>query len=77
MKNILISVPDTLATRMRASIPTRQRSKTIARLIDEEVKKREKLLYDCARAVEAETALSKEMEEWNGTLNDGIQHESW
>jgi hypothetical protein len=76
MEKILISVPDTLVARMRASIPTRQRSKTIVRLIDNELKKREKRLYDCAVEVEAETALNKEMKDWNVTLNDGIQDES-
>ncbi len=41
MEKILISIPNTLAVRMRASIPVRQRSKTIVHLIDKEVKKEE------------------------------------
>ncbi len=77
MQNLLISVPDKLIARMRASIPARQRSKIIARLIDEEIKKRETLLYECAAAVEADNGLHKEMEEWKVTLGDGINNGSW
>ena len=77
MEKFLISVPDTLAIRMRASIPARQRSKTIVQLIDKEVKKREKLLYECAVTVEADTSLHQEMEAWDVTLNDGVKNGSW
>lgn len=77
MKKILISIPDELACRMRAAIPSRQRSKTITHLIEEEVKKREKLLYECAQAVEKDQALNKEMNEWDATLEDGLEDESW
>jgi tRNA/tmRNA/rRNA uracil-C5-methylase (TrmA/RlmC/RlmD family) len=77
MEKVLISVPDQLAARMRATIPARQRSKTIAHLIEEEVIKREQSLYECAVAVEKDSALHKEMEEWNTTLKDGLNDESW
>jgi hypothetical protein len=77
MEKFLISMPDNLATRMRASIPVRQRSKTIVRLIDEEVKKRERLLYECAIAVEKDASLNQEMKEWDVTLSDGVKNGSW
>ena len=77
MEKLLISVPDKLAIRMRASIPARQRSKVITCLIDAEVKKREKLLYECAAAVEADSLLHQEMEEWSVVLGDGIKNGSW
>lgn len=77
MEKVLISIPDNLAARMRATIPARQRSKTITHLIEEEVMRREKSLYECALAVENDKALKKEMEEWENTLNDGLDDETW
>lgn len=77
MEKVLISIPDQLAIRMRAAIPTRQRSKTITHLIEEEVKKREKSLYACAAAVEKDKALHNEMKDWDVTSNDGLEDESW
>lgn len=72
MQKVLISLPDQLASRLRATIPARQRSKIITRLIEAEVKRREKALYECALAVESDAALTKEMEEWDVTLTDGL-----
>lgn len=76
MKKVLISVPDKLAIRMRAAIPARQRSKTITHLIEKEILRREEALYNCAAAVEKETKLNEEMQEWDSTLMDGLD-ESW
>jgi len=78
MEKVLISVPDQLAMRMRAAIPARQRSKTITHLIEEEVKRRERALYECAAAVEKDAALRREMKDWDITLQDGLNDdESW
>ncbi len=77
MNKILISMPDQLAARMKAAIPSRQRSKVIAKLIEEEVSKREQSLFDCAAAVEKDTALNEEMKEWDLTSGDGLDNESW
>ena len=77
MLKVLISIPDQLAARMRATIPERQRSKTIAHLIEEEVKKRERDLYLCAMEVEKDEALNKEIKEWDVTIKDGLNDESW
>jgi hypothetical protein len=77
MEKILISIPDELISRMRATIPARQRSKTIASLIETEVKKREQLFYACAVAVENDTLLRDEMEEWDITLENGLNDGSW
>jgi tRNA/tmRNA/rRNA uracil-C5-methylase (TrmA/RlmC/RlmD family) len=77
MEKVLISVPDQLAMRMRAAIPARQRSKTITHLIEKEVEKREKTLYECAMAVEKDAALNREMKDWDITLEDGLDNESW
>jgi len=80
MHKVLISIPDDLAYRLRVSIPARQRSKIIASLLEKEINQREKNLYTCALAVEKDTALNKEMDEWDITSNDGLkveEDESW
>ncbi len=62
---------------MRALIPSRQRSKIITSLIEAEVAKRETRLYECAKAIEADEALSHEMAEWErATLIDGLQNDA-
>lgn len=76
MTKVLVSIPNQLVIRMRAAIPARQRSKTIAKLIEKEVLKREQALYECAAAIEKDSALNEEMEEWNTTLSDGLNDES-
>lgn len=77
MTKVLISIPDKIASRMRASIPQKQRSKVIVQLIEKEIEKREKALYECAAAVEQDNELNNEMNEWDVTLKDGITDESW
>ena len=64
---------------MRVMIPDRQRSNVITRLIEEEVTKREHSLYECALAVEKDDSLRQEMNEWDVTLEDGLdeKNESW
>lgn len=77
MRKILISVPDQLASRMKATIPPRQRSKTIVRLLEKEILRREKRLFDAALSVESDKQLNKEMQDWDITLDDGVEDETW
>ena len=77
MSKILISMPDKLALRMRSAFPEKQRSKIIVQLIEKEVEKREKALYECAVAVEQDHALNQEMKDWDETLQDGLTDETW
>lgn len=75
---ILISLPDELSARFRAVTPRKQRSKVIRYLIEKEVDKREKTLYECALAVEKDKQLQQEMQDWSTTLNDEIsEDEAW
>lgn len=67
MKKIITSISDQLALRMRAVIPEREKNKIITRLIELEIKRREKALFECATAVEKDTALQKEMQDWDIT----------
>ena len=75
MEKMLISIPSFLAIRLRAVFPTRQRSKIIASLLEEEIKKREQSLYECAMEVENDQALAQEMQDWDITLQDGLTDE--
>ena len=77
MQKILISLPDDLAARLRTALPPRQRSKVIAQLIAAEVTRREKMLYQAAMDVEQDETLNKDMEDWDNTLQDGLDDESW
>ena len=52
MERVLISIPEQLAARMRATMPSRTRSKAIAKLIEQEAELREKHLSECAQKVE-------------------------
>ena len=76
MNKVLISIPDDIASRMRAAIPQRQRSKVIVRLIEAEIDRRERALYECAVAVESDSLLNNEMEDWDITFQDGMNNGS-
>jgi len=64
MQKILISLPDQSAIRLRLTISTRQRRRVITHLIEKEIEKREKKLYECALAIEKDEALNQEMMLW-------------
>jgi hypothetical protein len=77
MEKVLISIPKQLATRMRAAIPSRTRSKAIAKLIEQEVERREHHLLECAQQVEEDQQVNQEMKAWAVTLLDGLEDETW
>lgn len=77
MQKVLVSIPDELAARMRAAIPPRQRSKVLSKMLEEEIIRRESELYQCALKVEADQSLNEEMADWNTTMGDGIDAETW
>ena len=77
MHKVLVSIPDSLLDRIKAVIPSRQRSKILSRLLEVEVKRREADLYQCARNGENDKALVAEMKEWDATIEDGMDDESW
>jgi predicted phosphoribosyltransferase len=74
---VLVSVSDELFARMQAVIPPRQRSKVVAELLEAEVRRREQELFECALAVEQDEQLQAEMAEWDVTVDDGIETETW
>lgn len=77
MTKVLVSMPARVLSRMRALVPDRQRSRFITRLVEDELKKREAELFHCAQEVERDAALNAEMREWDVTVSDGVDHESW
>ena len=77
MEKVLVSLPDVLAEKLRSFIPSRQRSRVISRLIEKEVDRRERLLYECAVAVEKDAKLHHEMKDWDVTVGDGLNDEAW
>ena len=77
MVKILVSLPDDLLRRMKTVIPARKRSQVVKELLEAEIAKREKELFECAQAVEKDDALNREMAEWDNTTGDGIEPETW
>jgi len=77
MQKVLVSLPDDLVKRMKRMIPTRHRSRIIAKILEAEIVKRERALYQCACDVEADSSLNNEMNNWEATVGDGIEPESW
>jgi hypothetical protein len=77
MQKVLISIPDSILSRLRAIVPDRQRSKFISSIVEKELKKREQNLFQCALKVENDKSLNREMKEWDSTIGDGVENESW
>jgi len=61
---LTLSLPDSLARRFLAAVPNRQRSAVVARLIEEELTRHQRLLEDACLAANADTALETEIREW-------------
>jgi hypothetical protein len=71
---VMFSFPDKLVMRMRAAIPQRERSKVIATLLEDEINKREQHLYACAKELEENSGLRKEMKAWEKEFGgDGLE----
>jgi len=77
MQKVLISMPESIVSRLRSVIPDRHRSKFITGIVEEELNRREEALYQCALKVEQDEALNQEMKDWEVTSADGMDHESW
>ena len=73
---LLIRLPDELASRFKRSVSPRLRSKFIQRLLEEALPPEDgddDPLYQAALAVEKEEVLAAEMAEWEtATIEDGL-----
>jgi hypothetical protein len=61
---ITLSIPDAVAQRFQASVPARQRSKLVTRLIEDELKKEDAALAKACMNANQDTALESEIDEW-------------
>lgn len=74
---VMFSFPDELVARMRAMIPSRERSKVIALLIEGELAMREKKLYMSAKSLDESAGLNAEMEAWDKEFSqDGLDDDA-
>jgi hypothetical protein len=71
---LLIRLPDELVKRLKRNVPARQRSKFVARLLDQALPPSDDgdddPLYQAALAVEKDSDLSAEMAEWETPTAD-------
>jgi hypothetical protein len=59
-----VSLPDGVARRFFAAVPSRRRSAAVARLIEKDLESREAALEKACRAANADRKLAAEVEEW-------------
>ena len=69
---ITLSLPDHLAARFLAAIPSRRRSATVAKLLERELSNHESELERACRAANADAALAAEIEEWQAFDDDHV-----
>lgn len=67
---ISLTLPDDLAHRFLALIPSRHRSATVARLLAQELHHRETELAAACQAANADPALAAEITEWQAFEDD-------
>ena len=68
---VTVSIPDPVARRFQAAVPPRRRSRTITRLIEQELAKHDDALAAACRAANKDSALQREIEEWQA-FDDGV-----
>lgn len=77
---LLLRLPEDLLARFRQSVPNRERSAFVQRLLEQALPEPDEdddndPLYLAALAVEQDEALNREMAEWEaGTINDWLSH---
>ena len=59
-----ISIPDRIARRFFAAVPSRRRSATVVRLIEKDLASRTWALERACRAANADRKLAAEVDEW-------------
>lgn len=76
-QQILIRLPEDVAARLKAVVPTRQRNKFVADLVARAVARHEDELAKIAAAVTDEERrkpeLAREMRDWEATVGDGVE----
>lgn len=65
-----LSIPDSVAKRFQATVPPRQRSRLVTRLIEDELRKESDLLAESCRRANQDEALNQEIDEWQSFDDD-------
>lgn len=68
---ITLSIPDAVAHRFQVVVPPRQRSRLVARLLEEVLSKHESSLATACRAANRDKALEREIDDWQ-SFEDGV-----
>lgn len=61
---ITLSLPDALARKFQSAVPSRQRSRLVATLLEQELARKKSVLEAACRAANQDKALEREIEEW-------------
>jgi hypothetical protein len=67
---LTLSIPDDVAQRFQASVPPRQRSRLVTRLLERELAAIDDSLVAACRNANRDTVLREEVEEWQ-SFDDG------
>ena len=71
---MLLHIPDALAERFKQTVPARQRSSFVTKLLEQALPEEDDPLYLIALEVERDLALGAKMREWReGLIGDGIR----
>ena len=71
---LLLHLPDALVERFKQTVPARQRSEFVTKLLEKALPVEEDPLYLAALEVEQDLALGAEMREWReGLIEDGLR----
>ncbi len=79
-QQLLVRIPEELARRLKRQVPARGRSAFVQRLLEQALAPEggeDDPLYLVAMEVEADERLSAEMTEWDGTIADGLEGETF
>lgn len=72
MTQLLIRIPENLANKFRASVPTKQRSKYIENLLKISLTKEDEVLLNCAKQIEQDSEINNLIADFDNTSGDSI-----
>ena len=67
---ITLSIPDAIAHRFRATVPPRQRSRLVSRLLESSLASHENALAAACRAANKDRELEREIDDWQAGDTD-------
>jgi hypothetical protein len=68
---LTVSIPDEIVHRFQAAVPARQRSRLVARLLEQSLAEHEDALAAVCRQANRDAILAKEIDEWQA-FDDGV-----